>query len=368
MSRRRTTFLIAAGLSVSLHAAVFSVFPRYEVGGVPVAWPDDARKPVEQMTIVLEPEPEIEEPEEKAPPEFEMGADKATGYATHEIPDKSDATAPEADQDQALLSLDPSGAGVQGKDASVTEAAGEGSTIGQPGGTPPPAVAIVVPEPAAEPSAPDEIEPGPTPRAAPTAPPVPPPPVAAVERVELPKDSGDDDATASPLEAPPAPESKSPPAAVELEAVTVVEASEPAPQPSPTPKNGGTRVGGSQTAAADPARMSDSESDPFSRLGTAIVRDGRLEIRFGRKVKTRRPKLLLAAQVELLTLRRAQVVLKIELDATGKVTSVEVVKSSGSNEIDQPTRVAVYDWWFEPKKDANGKAVPDEIQFTIGWR
>jgi outer membrane biosynthesis protein TonB len=50
------------------------------------------------------------------------------------------------------------------------------------------------------------------------------------------------------------------------------------------------------------------------------------------------------------------------------VTTVSVGKSSGSNDIDQPTRVAIYDWWFEPKLDRTGKAVPDRVQFTINWR
>ena len=375
MNSRRTSFLIAAGLSVGLHAAMFSAFPRYEVGGFAGTWPTDGRKPPEEMTVVLEPQdPEADdaEPDEEKERlrEFVMGAEKATGYASHEIRDKTDATAREADQDQASLSLDPPGAGVAGKDASGTEATGEGSTIGQPGGAPAPPVAIVIVKPAAEPAAPAEIEPGPAPRAAAAAPPELLPLPADVERadVPVPSESRIEDGVAPPLEAPRDPESNAPPAPLKAAAIAVVEPSEPVAQPAPTPEDGGSRVGGSAEAAADPARMSDSEADAFSRLGTAIVRDGRLEIRFGRKVKTRRPKLLLAAQVELLTLRRAEVVLKIEIDATGKVTSVEVVKSSGSNDIDQPTRVAVYDWWFEPKKDASGKAVPDEVQFTIGWR
>src|SRR3954447_11103249 len=60
-----------------------------------------------------------------------------------------------------------------------------------------------------------------------------------------------------------------------------------------------------QPPSGDPAPMSDSESDPFSRLGTATYKDGALHIQFGRKVKTRRPKVLLAGMVDLMTLRRA---------------------------------------------------------------
>ena len=72
--------------------------------------------------------------------------------------------------------------------------------------------------------------------------------------------------------------------------------------------------------------------------------------------------------VDLAERNTAQVVLKVSVDATGKVTDVQVAKSSGSNEIDQPCRVAMYDWWFEPKKNAEGRAVPDKFQFTISFR
>ena len=158
------------------------------------------------------------------------------------------------------------------------------------------------------------------------------------------------------------------------QAVTVATAAATPPEQPPTtpapasPVNGSPTPGAVQQPAADPARMADSESDPFSKLGTVTFTEGALEIRFGRKVKTRKPKLLIAGQIDLLSLQRAKVVLKIDIDETGKVTSVHVIKSSGSNEIDQPTRVAVYDWWFEPKKDPSGVAVADQVQFTIGWR
>ena len=121
-------------------------------------------------------------------------------------------------------------------------------------------------------------------------------------------------------------------------------------------------------AGADPAPESDSESDPFSMLGSAEYRDGRLTVRAGRKVKSRRPKIGLAGQVDLYQRREVSITLRVAIDATGKVTGVDVVRSSGSNEIDQPCRVAMYDWWFEPKKNAAGHAVPDRFDFTIGFR
>jgi TonB family protein len=173
----------------------------------------------------------------------------------------------------------------------------------------------------------------------------------------------------APLAPPPAPVPPLPQTPTSAEQLAVTPPPQPA-TPAETSANPGTVAAAvaAQQPSGDPARMSDSESDPFSRLGTATFEDGALHIEFGRKVKTRKPKVLLAGQIDLLALRRASVVLKIDIDETGKVTAVRVVKSSGSNDIDQPTRVAVYDWWFEPKKSAAGQSIPDQVQFTINWR
>lgn len=96
-----------------------------------------------------------------------------------------------------------------------------------------------------------------------------------------------------------------------------------------------------------------------------MLHDGRLEVRQGRKVKTTRPHLLLGAQVDLFSMRNPTVVLKIAIDATGRVTSADVIQSSGSTELDQPCRVAVYDWWFEPSRDKRGRPIADVVVFTI---
>ena len=103
-------------------------------------------------------------------------------------------------------------------------------------------------------------------------------------------------------------------------------------------------------------------------LGRAEYRDGRLTVRAGRKVRSRRPRIGLAGQVDLYQRNITQVTLRVAIDATGKVTGVEVVRSSGSNEVDQPCLVSMYDWWFEPKKDAAGNPVADRFDFTIGFR
>lgn len=132
---------------------------------------------------------------------------------------------------------------------------------------------------------------------------------------------------------------------------------------------GDGRQPGSERPAGDPGQMSDSESDPFSKIGSAeLLRDGKLDVRFGRKIKTVRPHIPVVGQVDAFSLLNPSVTLKVNIDETGKVTEVTVHKSSGSNEIDQPTLIAMYDWWFEPLHDAKGNAVPDCVLFTINFR
>jgi TonB family protein len=106
----------------------------------------------------------------------------------------------------------------------------------------------------------------------------------------------------------------------------------------------------------------------FTHRAGAWSRAVTLTAGLGLLLKPRRPQLLLAGETDLIALQKAVVKLQIDTDATGKVTRVDVVESSGSNAIDQPTRVAIYDWWFEPKKDSAGNPLPDRFQFTIGWR
>lgn len=129
--------------------------------------------------------------------------------------------------------------------------------------------------------------------------------------------------------------------------------------------NGSTPGGG--VAPADPAPMSDSESDPFSKTGRVDFRSGKMEVRFGRAFKSVRPRLSLAAQLDLLGLKSPRIVLKIAIDVKGKVTDVEVLRSSGSKLVDQPVTVAMYQWWFEPAKNADGKPIADEIVLPISW-
>ena len=88
---------------------------------------------------------------------------------------------------------------------------------------------------------------------------------------------------------------------------------------------------------------------------------------FGREVKTVRPRIPIVGMIDAISGAR-RVTLKVRIGPDGKVQTVHVFKSSGSNEIDQPCLIAMYDWWFEPLKDKRGVPVPDTILFTLNFR
>lgn len=140
-----------------------------------------------------------------------------------------------------------------------------------------------------------------------------------------------------------------------------------APQPG-AGATGGTGDGRAPGEVAPPGATSvqaDTESDPFSRNGSISFRQGRVDARFGRRVRWVRPRFTVAGQIDAATLGGAAVVLAVTTDATGRVTKVEVLQSSGSpDSIDLPVVRAVYGWWIEPPKDARGVEVGD----TMVWR
>ncbi|HWP41462.1 MAG TPA: energy transducer TonB [Tepidisphaeraceae bacterium] len=119
------------------------------------------------------------------------------------------------------------------------------------------------------------------------------------------------------------------------------------------------------SSGADPAPMAPSESDPLTIQGSAEFRPGRTEVRIGRKHKLTRPRLSLAARADLMALASPTVVLKLTIDPAGRVVSASVYRSSGSNEVDQPCKLAAYDWWFEPARDPSGQPTWDVILFSI---
>ena len=122
---------------------------------------------------------------------------------------------------------------------------------------------------------------------------------------------------------------------------------------------------GTNTPAADPAPQAETESDPFAIVGSLEFRPGSTKVRMGRKHRITRPRLSWDTQYDFYGMTRSTLVLDLQLDETGQVVSATVEKSSGSESIDQPCRIAAYQWWFEPAKDVMGHPTRDEIKFTI---
>jgi TonB family protein len=89
---------------------------------------------------------------------------------------------------------------------------------------------------------------------------------------------------------------------------------------------------------------------------------------FGRRVKTVRPKLSLGAHHDLLGLASPRVGMRVRVADTGSVRLVEIVQSSGSSLVDQACQLAMYDWWFEPPKDAQGRPLEADLRWTITFR
>lgn len=141
----------------------------------------------------------------------------------------------------------------------------------------------------------------------------------------------------------------------------------------PASSAGGGGAGGSggrpgpKVAPADPAPMSESESDAFAKSGSVDFKGGKVSARLGRKVRTIKPRLTLKGELDIFSIMQPSVILKVSIDETGKVTNVDNLKSSGSNEVDHPTILAVYQWWIEPKKDKAGNPVADVIVLTLTW-
>jgi TonB family protein len=315
--------------------------------------------PLAAITQLLDPAPPRPPEVEKFP--NEMGDASGKGFASNAANGKELLHAREGDEDQGFLSRDPVGRGkVGGPPSRNLELPGQGGSADSPGD---PLIALTslshsleFEQPAIRSVAPPPIPAPPIDRGAimqprrvdeiPARLTVPAPDISAsmvrpVQPIA---------AVASPIVIAPMPQAV---------AATV----QPTPRLSRNPP-----ARGANQPAADSAQESDSESDPFAKIGSAAFRDGKVDVRFGRKIKTTRPKVPIVGQLDSLSLRNPRVVLKVNIDPSGKVTSVSVHKSSGSTAIDEPCQVAMYDWWFEPLKDSSGKPIADCQLFVIAFR
>jgi len=138
------------------------------------------------------------------------------------------------------------------------------------------------------------------------------------------------------------------------------------PDSTPTVVQQSSGPGGAPGVAApsaDVAPQTDSEVDPFTKMGFITFKPGRADVKFGRKIKTTRPQLLLAGQWASVTMKKQTVQVGIRIDSTGKVTNVDIVRGSGTNDIDLPIQRAIYDWWIEPIKDRFGTVPSSDLIF-----
>ena len=123
---------------------------------------------------------------------------------------------------------------------------------------------------------------------------------------------------------------------------------------------------GSPASAPDPGAMSDSGFDHLSQKSSVTISEGGVEAHLGREVKTVRPKLSLTAQLDLLGSQFPTMKLRVHLSPDGKVKMVDIVKSTGSEEVDRAVTAAVYQWQFAPRKGKSNS--PDIVSFEIDWR
>jgi periplasmic protein TonB len=306
---RSNSLLLPALIAISVlaHVAVALVLSWQHL---PVYEPLARIEPEPVQVLILPPPP---------PPEdryTQLGEDQATGDAANASPPGEPLQqAPQADQVQADLSLDPDGTGQASPQADPQ---------------PPAPEPLVEPEQdAQEPVDPVEVEQ--------------PEPPAMVEAPLV-----DEQAPVPSIEPQPEP-------------LAMAQATPP-PALAPTPQAVASVPG-------DPSPQADTESDAFSREAYVEFSRGRTHVQLGRKNKIIRPRLTLYGLVDLVTRAKPSLVLEIRIDASGDVRDVQILRSSGSPDVDQACRVAAYQWWFEPRTDAQGQPLAEEtFPFMIRFR
>ena len=377
----------------------------------------DVPAPVEPPEPIDPPKVEPPPPKEMPKPDVEKFPDKVgvfdgTGIGSHKADGDKPMKAENADSDQPFLSRDPRGPGKIGDPSKSTMLPGQNGIGGPPGGALPQEPVVVQPAPPRPaPKMPDAevgpFRPGPIEVKIPVredgvdtqaekidekvterGPLTPARPGVDPNAVDPgPANGGVAEATdiAKPVRStldltppPPARAAMSPPPAPPLLRLPPAVAAPVVPeapaiatiQPTPPQEKQGlanTAVPGPATPAADAAQESESEVDPFSKIEAVVRQDGKVDPQFGREVKTVRPKIPIVGMIDAISGAR-RVTLKVRIGPDGKVQTVHVFKSSGSNEIDQPCLIAMYDWWFEPLKDKRGVPIPDTILFTLNFR
>jgi hypothetical protein len=118
----------------------------------------------------------------------------------------------------------------------------------------------------------------------------------------------------------------------------------------------------------DSAPKGASDSDPFSTSGGSVVfRQGREDVQLGFKYRVTKPHILLKGWVDSHFLAGRAMTLTLTCDEKGNVTNSMVQRGSGSDDIDEPSRLESYNWWFEPPKDAKGQPHARTFPFTLRY-
>jgi hypothetical protein len=131
----------------------------------------------------------------------------------------------------------------------------------------------------------------------------------------------------------------------------------PAPTPAasashlPTPKAVQKQIVGHR------ATVSDTESVPFAKADSMNFVDGKLEARQGVKVRTTQPRYGDASIHDYEIIGDQPTIFGATVDRDGNVVDVQILQSSGSSNIDQDRKIAVWNWILEPKKDKDGHLI-----------
>jgi len=318
MRHRDFSWTVALCLSLGIHAAVIRWRAEaYVAANNPVKLTAPSRIWIAELEA------------SKAPPEDvgQLGDEKGTGYATDASSGDVELLARKGEQDQSYLSRDPQSLG--------QASAAPSQSLTPPGENGANGSRAAQDESAAQ-STNHPFGVQQTAKAAPA--------------FKAPPDSQHGPAPAAHPDSPPAQ-----PAIAQSAAAPVAVTAYRAPSGRP----------GAPAAAENPAPQGQSDSDPFTVVGSLEFRPGSTKVQCGRKHKITRPRLSWDTVYDFQGMTSASVVLELQLDETGQVISATVIKSSGSNSIDEPCKLAAYSWWFEPAKDATGKPIKDEIKFTI---
>jgi TonB family protein len=394
MTARPNWFWSSLFSSLTVNAVLFVSAACWLYSHTPIwqpAWPSGTSAPVDDSTPFFIPHIA----------DTLLGESTGKGTATDATPGDAPMEARLADQDQSFLSRDPAGPGHIGDPSSLsTQLPGENGT-GQPGQPTKFGIAQNENFPTAQPVFAQPKQSARPARAQPNAAkpnPEQPTPSNQTSTKTPPDqaDNSDSDATKTTVAIPliaqsseidkPQPTPTTQPQVDWRSAVaSIAEASpalqrpqqqpqpdqsQPAQQSQPTANTSPTATGkpGPAKPAADPAPQSDTDSDPFTTKGSVKFKQGSTEVQFGRKHTIVHPQFGLGAQTDLLQLRQPVVlILALHLDETGSVRHVDILQSSGSDNIDEACKTAAYQWKLEPTKDKNGKPIKDVIPFTIGF-